>query len=58
MWIKAKNGNVFETVTDDLAADLVKQGHLAFATQAEAKKAKTPKDIVPEGAAEAAPEAE
>lgn len=45
MWIKAMNGNVFEAVSDELAEGLVKQGHAAFKTEAEARKAKTPKPI-------------
>lgn len=40
-WIHAASGNVFE-VPESYVAELVGQGHLAFETEAAARKAKTP----------------
>lgn len=42
MWVRAKNGNVFD-VPERLAAALVAQGHQAFGREAEARGVDAPK---------------
>jgi len=39
-WIKAKNGNVFEVLTDELATELAGEGHEAFESDPRVKGAK------------------
>jgi len=39
-WIKAKNGNAFEVLSDGLAVELVGEGHEAFESDPRVKGAK------------------